>query len=135
VPRGAWCDLVDVSVARDLAISGTGVRVAGSTIGGGLVIGRSGRSGRGTPWNVGQCGPDTIRGNLVFTGNDASGDSIAGNTNRNLVRAGNRSVGAADNTAKDACRAAAPAERPPARERERLRAVAVSNAKELLTRR
>jgi len=97
-PRGAWCDLVDVSVARDLAISGTGVRVAGSTIGGDLVIGRS---GRGTPWNIGQCGPDTIRGNLVFTGNDAPGDSIAGNTiDRNLVCAGNRSVGVAGNTLK-----------------------------------
>ena len=126
VPRGAWCDLVDVSVARDLTISGTGVRVAGSTIGGNvdifgvrgaadplsagtnvicnttiegdLVIGRS---GRGTPWNIGQCGPNTIHGNLMFTGNDASRDSIAGNTiDRNLVCAGNRSVGAAGNTVK-----------------------------------
>jgi Fibronectin type III-like domain len=90
VPRGAWCDLVDVSVARNLAISGIGVRVAGSTIsgnvdisgtrgaadplsagtnvicntsiGGDLVIGRS---GRGPPWNIGQCGSTTIHGNLV----------------------------------------------------------------------
>jgi hypothetical protein len=38
VPRGSWCDLVDVSVAGDARIGGTGVRIAGSTIGGNLDI-------------------------------------------------------------------------------------------------
>jgi beta-glucosidase len=96
VPRGAWCDLVDVSVGRGLSISGTGVRVAGSTIGGNvdisgvsgaadplsagtniicnttiggdLVIGRSGRA---SMWNLGQCGPNTIHGNVIFDGRRA----------------------------------------------------------------
>ncbi len=126
VPHGAWCDLVDVSVARGLTISGTGVRVAGSTIGGNVDIIRVrdaadplsagtnvicntriggnlviGRSSSGAPWNIGQCGPDTIHGDLVFAGNRAGGNSITGNTiDRNLVCARNRSVGAADNTVK-----------------------------------
>jgi Fibronectin type III-like domain len=124
VPRGAWCDLVDVSVARDLTISGTGVRVAGSTIGGSVNVFRvrdaadplsAGtnvicnttiggnlvirRSSSGAPWNIGQCGPDTIRGDLVFAGNRAEGTSIAGNTIvRNLVCVRNRTVGDSDNT-------------------------------------
>jgi hypothetical protein len=85
------------ATAADPLSAGTNV-ICNTTIEGDLVIGRS---GRGTRWNIGQCGPNTIHGNLVFTGNDASGDSIAGNTiDRNLVCAGNRSVGAAGNTVK-----------------------------------
>jgi beta-glucosidase len=93
VPRGAWCDLVDTSVARDVTISGTGVRIAGSTIGGNVdiadvrhaadplsagtnvicntTIGGNlviGRSARRAPWNIGQCGPNTVHGRVVFTG-------------------------------------------------------------------
>lgn len=105
VPRGSWCDLIDVSVVRDLVISGTGLRLAGSTIdgnvdilgtrgatdplsagtnvicnttiGGNLAIGRS---ALGAPWDIGQCGPNTIHGNLVFTGNQALRNSILANT-------------------------------------------------------
>jgi beta-glucosidase len=97
VPRGAWCDLIDVSVARNLVISGTGARVAGSKIGGNvfvfgthgaddplsagtnvicnttirgdLVVGRTGQS---APWNFGQCGPNTIRGHVEFAANQPS---------------------------------------------------------------
>jgi beta-glucosidase len=126
VPRRAWCDLIDVSVARDLVITGTGARLAGSTIGGNvdifgtrdaadplsagtnvvcnttiggdLVIGHSGHS---APWNIGQCGPNRIRGDLVFAGNRAPGNSIAGNAvDQNLVCLRNRSVGATNNTVK-----------------------------------
>ena len=123
VPRGAWCDLIDVSVARDLTISGTGVRVAGSTIHGNvdifgvrgaddplstgtnvicnttirgdLVIGHS---RHGAPWDLGQCGPNTIHGNLVFTSNDAGRKSIEGNSiDGNLVCSPERTVGTARN--------------------------------------
>jgi len=93
VPRGAWCDLIDVSVARDLVISGTGARVAGSTIRGNVEISGVhdaadplsagtnvicnttvrgdlviGHGGHGAPWDLGQCGPNTIRGRVVWTG-------------------------------------------------------------------
>ena len=32
VPPGSWCDLVDTSIAGNLLVEGTGVRVTGSTI-------------------------------------------------------------------------------------------------------
>lgn len=98
VPHGAWCDLIDVSVARDLLISGTGVRVAGATIHGNVDVSgvRSaddplsagtnvicnttirgdliiGRSGRGAPWNLGQCGANMIRGHVVLPGHAGHG--------------------------------------------------------------
>lgn len=94
VPRGAWCDLVDVSVGRNLVIRGTGARIAGSmihdnvyvydtrgaddplsagtnvicntTIRGDLVLGRSSHS---APWDLGQCGPNRIHGHVVSGGN------------------------------------------------------------------
>ncbi len=126
VPHGAWCDLIDDSVARDLVVSGTGLRLAGSTIAGNVDIFdarhaadllSSGTnvicnttidgnlliagSRHGSPWNIGQCGPTTIHGNVTFAANHASGDSIEGDTiDRNLVCFGNRSVGAANNTVK-----------------------------------
>ena len=36
VPPGAWCDVIDTSVAGNLLVSGTGFRIAESTIGGNL---------------------------------------------------------------------------------------------------
>ena len=94
VPPGSWCDLIDTSVAGDLLVTGTGVRVAGSTIGGNvlitgvraaadplsaganvvcdttvggnLVIAGGGRS---VPWNLGQCGANTVSGRVTVSGN------------------------------------------------------------------
>ena len=95
VPPGAWCDMIDSSVAGSVLISGTGVRIAGSTIRGSVVaLGVRGAddplssganvicgstiggdlsikgSARSAPWNVGQCGANTVTGNLTFGGNE-----------------------------------------------------------------
>ena len=97
--------MIDTSVAGDVLVSGTGVRIAGSTIGGSLVaIGvRSADdplsagvnvvcnttvhgnlviagSGSAASWNLGQCGGNTVDGNLTFHGNAASGNTLTGNT-------------------------------------------------------
>ena len=88
VPPGSWCDVVDTSVTGDLVVGGTGFRIAGSTIGGNLVVSNvrrasdplsSGtnvvcnttvngqlvvRNGAGAaPLNLGQCGANTVKGN------------------------------------------------------------------------
>jgi beta-glucosidase len=93
VPPGDWCDLIDTSVAGNLEISGTGVRIAGSTIGGSVEIDHviaaddplsAGTnvicnttvdgslvlrgSGRFAPWNLGLCGANTIKGRLSVSG-------------------------------------------------------------------
>jgi beta-glucosidase len=105
VPPGSWCDMIDTSVAGDVLVSGTGIRIAGSTIGGSLVAaGVSDAAdplsagvnvvcnttvdgnliiagnGRSAPWNLGQCGGNTVDGNLTFHGNAASGNTLTGNT-------------------------------------------------------
>jgi beta-glucosidase len=98
VPRGAWCDLIDASIAGNLEVSGTGLRVAGSTIGGNLDIGgvrdaadplSSGTnvvcgttvggnlvlrgSSRSAPWSLGLCGGNTVHGHVTVTGNVTRG--------------------------------------------------------------
>jgi beta-glucosidase len=105
VPPGAWCDVIDSSIAGSLLVSGTGVRVAESTIGGSLVSTgvRTASdplsdganvvcdttvrgnlsildSGKSAPWNLGQCGGNTVKGNLTFRANAASGNMLTGNT-------------------------------------------------------
>jgi beta-glucosidase len=87
VPPGDWCDMIDTSVAGNLLVNGTGIRVAGSTIDGNIVIGNArgaadplssginvvcnttvrGRifsrgSSRSAPWNLGLCGKNTVQG-------------------------------------------------------------------------
>ena len=37
VPPGAWCDMVDTSVAGSVLVTGTGLRIANSTISGNLI--------------------------------------------------------------------------------------------------
>jgi beta-glucosidase len=126
VPRGDWCDLVDTSVAGNLKVSGIGVRIAGSTIDGNLVISHvvgasdplsagtnvicnttvDGNlvlrgSSRGAPWNLGLCGGNTIKGGLVFSGNAADGNVLAGNAvGGSLTCTGSGSVSAASNKVK-----------------------------------
>jgi beta-glucosidase len=105
VPPGSWCDIIDSSVAGNVVVSGSGLRIAGSTINGSLVAAgvrdaddplSSGAnvvcdttvngnliiigSARRAPWNLGQCGGNTVKGNLTFHGNAASGNVLAGNT-------------------------------------------------------
>jgi beta-glucosidase len=105
VPPGSWCDIIDSSVAGNVVVSGSGVRIAGSTISGSLVAAgvrdaddplSSGAnvvcnttvngnliiidSSRRAPWSLGQCGGNTVKGNLTFRGNAASGNVLAGNT-------------------------------------------------------
>ena len=126
VPPGAWCDLIDTSVAGKFEVDGTGIRIAGSTINGNLDIGNvrsaadplsSGTnvvcnttikgnvvvhgSARSAPWSFGLCGANTIDGSLTFTGNAASGNSLTGNTIAgNLACVGNGSVTASGNEVK-----------------------------------
>ncbi len=126
VPRGAWCDLVDTSVAGNVLVGGTGVRIAGSTIKGSLValgvraaadplssganvicnttVGGSvivRGSSRSAPWNLGLCGPNTIGGSVTFSQNAAAGNVLSGNTVRgDLACAGSGSVTASNNKVK-----------------------------------
>jgi beta-glucosidase len=126
VPPGSWCDLIDTSIAGDLQVSGTGIRVAGSTINGDLDISgvrdaadplSSGAdvvcnttihgnvilrgSSRSAPWNFGLCGGNTIGGNVTFTANAASGNSLTGNTiGGNLACLNNGSAAASGNKVK-----------------------------------
>lgn len=97
VPPGSWCDLIASSVAGNLIdAAGSGVRIAGSAIGGNALI--SGIAGAAdplssganvvcdttvdgnllivgsaatAPWNLGQCGANTVRGRLTVQGNAA----------------------------------------------------------------
>jgi beta-glucosidase len=118
VPRGAWCDLVDTSVAGNVSVKGDGLRIAGSTIGGNLTIDRvngaddslsSGTnvvcdttvdgnltlhgSSQSAPWNLGLCGGNTIKGNLAFSKNAARANVLTHNTVRgNATCSGNKSV-------------------------------------------
>lgn len=126
VPPGSWCDVIDSSVAGNLLFSGSGLRVAESTVGGNLVSlsARSAAdplsygvnvvcdttvggnllvlgSARSAPWNLGQCGGNTVDGNLTFRGNAASGNTLTGNTVRhNLSCSGAGSVAADGNKVK-----------------------------------
>src|SRR5262249_48630178 len=102
VPSGAWCDMIDSSVAGNVTVTGSGLRVAGSTTGGsllaegvrgsadplssgsnvvcnttisgGLVIEGSARS---APWNLGQCGGNTVKGGLTFRDNAGTGNVVS----------------------------------------------------------
>ena len=111
VPGGDWCDLVSDTISGSVRASGDGLRVVGTTIGGNLratgVSGAGDQLSAGTnvvcnstihgslivsgsnpnaPWNLGQCGPNTLGGSLTFTGNRAAGNVISGNrVHGNLV--------------------------------------------------
>ena len=126
VPPGAWCDLIDTSVAGNLQVNGSGIRIAGSTVQGNLDIGHvrdaadplsSGTnvvcnttvdgnvslegSSHSAPWNLGLCGSNTIKGNLTFDANAASGNSLTGNTiGGSLSCVSNGGVAASGNTVK-----------------------------------
>jgi beta-glucosidase len=123
VPNGAWCDLIDTSVAGNLLISGTGARIAGSTVNGNLIISdvsdaadplSSGvntvcnttvdgnlvlqGSSSSAPWNLGLCGGNTVKGNVILSGNAASGNTLTGNKiGGDLTCAGSGSVAATGN--------------------------------------
>jgi hypothetical protein len=79
VPRGSWCDLVDVSVAGDARISG--LRIAGSTIGGDLDI--LGTQDAADPLSA-QAKGNTIDRNLVCTHN--AGLASSHNTVKGRIR-------------------------------------------------
>jgi beta-glucosidase len=124
VPAGAWCDMIDTTVTGDVTINGTGVRIAGSTIGGSLdatnmtdaadplsagtnvvcnsTIGGDltiSGSAAASPWNVGQCGANTVGGSLVFSSNAAPSNTLTDNkVKQNLVCAANTKVQTSDNT-------------------------------------
>ncbi len=92
VPSGDWCDLVDTSITGNLRIGGIGVRIVGSTIGGDVEVSKveaaddplssgvnvicdttiDGKlqisdSGGSASWNLGLCGPNTVRRGVSFT--------------------------------------------------------------------
>ena len=123
VPPGSWCDLVDTSVAGDVHVSGTGLRIAGSTIHGDLEISGvrdaadplssgvnvvcdttiGGRldlhgSARSAPWSIGLCGGNTVKGSVIFSGNAGHGNAITGNTiGGSLICTGSGGTAAAGN--------------------------------------
>ena len=107
VPKGSWCDLVDVTVNGNVQVtSGSGVRLAGSTVTGNLQLtdtaGAGGRDELGrerrsaTPRSTATCrsraapparrgtsapaGPTTVGGNLQFTDNAGTGNTISHTT-------------------------------------------------------
>jgi hypothetical protein len=107
VPGGDWCDVIDSTITGNvqLGLASTGVRVMESTIDGNLdstgTVKAADPLSSGTdvvcstavksnvsilfsastvPWNLGQCGADTINGNVTFDGNSAAGSSITATT-------------------------------------------------------
>jgi beta-glucosidase len=106
VPPGAWCDMIDSSVTGSvIAVASTGLRivnsaiggsmvatgihgaddplssganvVCGSTIGGDLAIAGSAKS---SPWSLGQCGANTVKGKTKVTGNTGSVSVVSGSS-------------------------------------------------------
>ena len=126
VPPGAWCDMIDSSVTGSVTVAGDGLRIADSTIGGSLValgvrnaddplsaganvvcgttIGGDlviEDSARSAPWNVGQCGGNTVTGSVTFRGNAGNGNVLSGNSIKgSLACTGSGSVAAAGNKVK-----------------------------------
>ena len=125
VPSGAWCDIIDTTVAGNLVISAgsLGVRIADSTVKGALAFGTwqasdplsSGAdvlcnttvmrgvsitgSAASAPWDIGLCGANTIRGSLLFLANAATTSTITGNSiSGDLQCDGNGGVTASGNT-------------------------------------
>jgi beta-glucosidase len=97
VPAGAWCDMIDSSVAGSVVVAGsTGLRIANSVIGGSLVVAGVHRAvdplssggnvvcgttiggnltidgAAGSPWNLGQCGANTVKGKTKVIGSAGS---------------------------------------------------------------
>ncbi len=128
VPRGAWCDLVDVTVNGNLNLLGSsGTRIQRVTVAGDLnalgtrdandplsananvvcasTIGENLRvlgSAAGSPWNIGGCGGNTVKGNVEFSHNAAHGNEVSGNTvGGNLDCTGNGGVSGKGNKAKN----------------------------------
>jgi hypothetical protein len=105
VPGGDWCDVIDTTVTGNLMLGAgsVGLRVTESTVDGNITSTGTVKaadplsagsdmicsttvkgtvsillSGKTVPWNLGQCGGDTIGGNVTFAGNAAAGNSITG---------------------------------------------------------
>jgi beta-glucosidase len=97
VPPGAWCDMIDSSVAGSVIAAGsTGLRIANSVIGGSLVAAGVHRASdplssganvvcgttiggdltidgaAAAAWNLGQCGANTVKGKTKVNGGSAS---------------------------------------------------------------
>jgi beta-glucosidase len=87
VPPGAWCDMIDASVAGNVVVAGgTGVRIAGSTIGGSVIA--AGLRQADDPLSSGAnvvCGT-TVGGNLVVAGNSRSAPWKLGLCGANTVK-------------------------------------------------
>ena len=105
VPKGAWCDLVDVTVKGDLKLDHTaGARILGVTVYGDLkaknatgtadplssgsnVICNTTVRGNlevqnshgGAGWNIGGCGANTVDGNFGFHANHGHGNIVSNN--------------------------------------------------------
>jgi hypothetical protein len=125
VPSGTWCDLVRVTVNGNLLLHQTaGVRLAGSTVKGNLQASSTSAasdamssganvicnttiqgnllvqgSASGSPWHVGACGTTTVDGNLVFSQNGGTGNTIANAVVKgNLQCQGNHDVSVSNTT-------------------------------------
>jgi hypothetical protein len=72
--------------------------VCGTTVDGNLTVTGS---RQGAPWNLGQCGGNTVKGSVTFHGNAASGNVLAGNTvGQDLTCTASGSVAASGNKVK-----------------------------------
>ena len=125
VKKGDWCDLVQVRVNGNLHLEQTsGVRIAGVTIEGNLESDKASGAGdpmssganvicntmiggnlhvhnsaAGAAWRIGACGPTTVAGNVEFTHNAGTGNTIWGSgIHGNLMCDKNADVGGGDNT-------------------------------------
>jgi hypothetical protein len=125
VPKGSWCDLVDVTVTGNVQLqNGTGVRIANSQINGNLQFQNTTGAGdllssganvicntkvtgnvqiqgssAGAPWRLGGCGPNTFGANLQFQNNQGTGNTISNTTVQgNLQCSGNHDVAGSGNT-------------------------------------
>jgi hypothetical protein len=67
-----------------------------STVGGNVNVHKS---GSGAPWHIGACGPNTVGGNVDFSENAGTGNTISGTSvGGNLTCDKNADVGGGGNT-------------------------------------
>src|SRR6202000_505644 len=72
VPAGSWCDMIDTTVAGNVTVDGSGLRIAGSTIKGDLTA--TGVRGAADPLSSGAnvvC-DTTVGGNVAIIGSGRS---------------------------------------------------------------
>lgn len=125
IPRGSWCDLVNVTITGSLSATGaSGLRVSGSTIHGNVTLTSTAKavdplssganvvcgttvggnltvraSAAGAPVSIGTCNPVAVDDTVTLTGNRATANTITATTiGGDLICTGNRGITATQNT-------------------------------------